>query len=74
MGKVIISQMSISGAQVNAQCYHKTDDLPSLIDYSLVAVKHITNCPFIFPFEKYIKICVKWPLKNRQNKGLNENW
>ena len=22
----------------------------------------------------YSKTCVKWPLKNRQNKGLNDNW
>ena len=23
---------------------------------------------------QYSKTCVKWPLKNRQNKGLNDNW
>ena len=22
----------------------------------------------------YSKTCVKWPLKNRQNKGLNDKW
>ena len=23
---------------------------------------------------RYSKTCVKWPLTNRQNKGLNEKW
>ena len=23
---------------------------------------------------KYSKTCVKWPLKNRQNKDLNDKW
>ena len=23
---------------------------------------------------KYSKACLKWPLKNRQNKDLNDNW
>ena len=24
--------------------------------------------------DKYSKTCVKWPLKNRQNKDLNDKW
>ena len=34
----------------------------------------LTACIFSFSLKIYIKTCVKWPLKNRQNKDLNEKW
>ena len=30
--------------------------------------------PWYWVIRIYSKICVKWPLKNRQNKDLNDKW
>ena len=38
---------------------------------------HLPYLPLIFRHPEpslYSKTCVKWPLKNRQNKGLNDKW
>ena len=34
----------------------------------------LNNNMFVVSFSLYSKTCVKRPLKNRQNKGLNDNW
>ena len=37
----------------------------------------VLRCLFFVPFAlscNYSKTCAKRPLKNRQNKGLNDNW
>ena len=35
--------------------------------------KYYKEDPELIVFSFYSKTCVKWPLKNRQNKDLNEN-
>ena len=48
--------------------YAKFDSLREVGPYTIYALV-IFNLDTI-----YLKTCVKWPLKNRQNKDLNDKW
>ena len=42
--------------------------------YSGYPKKGDLNQPAQLESRDYSKTCVKWPLNNRQNKGINDNW
>ena len=48
--------------------------LCDLVIPSLPTWRDLTHCTNFFKLLKYSKTCLKQPLKNRQNKGLNGKW